>query len=181
MNLANLITVLRLLIAFVGFAFMFLRSWTIAFALILIAVILDIVDGKIARKRNEVTTGGIYLDVMADKIVIITTYLIIGLQVNIAFFYLGILMLIREYSIDTMRSIAAAKGTVISADKFSKIKGILFMLAMLFMLYTIAFVDVGFVLFATSSFASIVIASVGMLLAYVTLARFFITHRHLLN
>ena len=63
--------------------------WSSAFALILLAVILDIVDGKVARKRNEVSTGGIYLDVMADKIVIIATYLILGLQVHRAFFYLG--------------------------------------------------------------------------------------------
>jgi CDP-diacylglycerol--glycerol-3-phosphate 3-phosphatidyltransferase len=173
MNIPNKLTLIRLLIAIVGFVLIILDFWVYAFNLILIAVILDIVDGKVARFFKETSKQGIFLDVMADKIVIITTFLLIGIKINIAFFYLGLLMLLREYSIDTMRSIAAASNNVISADRFSKIKGVIFMFSMLVMIGN-------YVFFKNNIFVQqsmVILASFGMLLAYITLLRFFFMYK----
>lgn len=176
MNYANIITIIRLFLAFLGFVLMIKDYWVIATILIIVAVLMDIIDGRLARKLNQVTKQGVFLDVMADKIVIISTFLIIGVKINIIFFYLGILMLIREYAIDTMRSIAASKHQVISADKFSKIKGVLFMVSMLGML-------VNKIYFENNEFSQnvfIVVSLLAMILAYVTLIRFFIKYKKIL-
>jgi CDP-diacylglycerol--glycerol-3-phosphate 3-phosphatidyltransferase len=130
MNIPNSITFTRLIAAIVSFVFMFQNEWFIASILILLAVLLDVFDGILARKYKQVTTQGGFFDVMADKVVIISTFLVIGLLINRGFFFLGLVMLLREYSIDTMRSIAATSGKTIKADKFSKIKGVLFMISM---------------------------------------------------
>ena len=176
MNAPNIITIVRLLMAVVSFVFMFFDMWLTSAILISVAVILDTVDGRIARKFELVTKQGVYLDVMADKIVIISTFLIVGQKINIIFFYLGLLMLIREYTIDTMRSIAASKQTVISADKFSKIKGVLFMIAMLGMIWNR-------VLFEGNDLMQTIfvwMAALAMVLAYITLVRFFVKHKNIL-
>lgn len=159
--------------AFLSFVLMILDQWFLAAILILIAVLLDIVDGKLARHLEQVTKQGVFLDVMADKIVIISTFLIIGLKINVLFFYLGILMLIREYTIDTMRSIAASKNVVISADKFSKIKGVIFMAAMLGIIWNKVLNKNE--IFAQNVFT--ILAAIGIVMAYITLVRFFIKNK----
>lgn len=176
-NLPNSLTFGRLLIAFVSFGLMFLDQWLIAAILLSIAVTMDIADGKLARKLDQVTTQGIFFDVMVDKVVIISTFLVIGIQLNIYFFYLGLLMLLREYAIDTMRSIAASAHTVISADKFSKIKGILFMTAMLGMIWNKVF-ELKYEPVLQDIFA--LLAAFAMVLAYITLVRFFLKYRDLI-
>ena len=175
-NIPNSITFARLIIAVVGFVFMILNEWMIAGILISVAVLLDVLDGRVARRLSQVTSQGVFLDVMADKIVIISTFLIVGVGINIYFFYLGILMLIREYTIDTMRSIAASKHTVISADKFSKIKGVMFMIAMLGMIWNKVFLENN----EKSQLALILLASLAMLIAYITLIRFFNKYKNIL-
>jgi len=176
MNYPNAITFIRLIVAVVSFGLMIQDYWLVAAILILIAVLLDVADGRVARRLKQVTKQGVYLDVMADKIVIISTFLIVGLKLHVAFFYLGILMLIREYSIDTMRSIAASQNVVISADKFSKIKGVLFMIAMLFMVWNEAVFHLG----GIWQEVSIGVASLAMVLAYATLVRFFVKYKNIL-
>ena len=172
MNVPNALTMARLGIALVSFVLMWMDYWMVASVLLLAAVGMDILDGLLARRLGQVSFGGVYLDVMADKIVIISTYLMLGIKLDSAFFLLGLLMLVREYTIDTMRSIAAAKQVVLSADKYSKIKGVMFMTAMLMMSFNAALST----MLPSVTLASLVIASVGMLLAYVTLGRFFLRY-----
>lgn len=175
MSVANKITLGRLVLAEISFIFMLANRFDIGFFLILIAVLLDTVDGRVARYMKEVSKQGIFLDIMADKIIIASTFLIIGLKIDVIFFYLGILMILREYSIDTMRSIVASKGKVITSDKFSKIKGVLFMIAMLGAIFNYVFI--GNVLIERIMVA---IAIGGMVLAYMTLIRFFILYKKLI-
>jgi len=176
MNIPIKVSFGRLLIAIVSFILMFLDIWLLASILLLISLLMDILDGILARKLKQVTNAGIYLDVMVDKIVIISTFMIVGIKLNVVFFYLGLLMLLREYGIDTMRSIVASKNKVISADKFSKIKGVLFMVAMLGVIFNYA-------LSINSQVIEHAVVSIGilaMILAYITLIRFFIKYKELI-
>jgi len=178
LNLPDKITIFRLFLAIVSFVLMFMDRWISAFILIVVAIILDVVDGRVARRLKLVTTQGIFLDIMADKIVIISTFLVIGIKIDIIFFYLGILMLIREYIIDTMRAIAASKGKVITSDKFSKIKGAIFMMAMILMVGNYAFNNISFdATYAMVSNIAIIIASAGIIFSYITLIRFIILYK----
>lgn len=176
LTVANRITAARLAIALVSFVFMTFNWWQTAFLLIFMATILDIVDGQAARRLHQVSKQGVFLDIMVDKIVIISTFLFIGVSIDVLFFYLGILMLVREYMMDTMRALAASNSIVITADKLSKIKGILFMTAMLTMIGNQAFVADPWP-HAVLRTAGIVLAIAGLLLAYVSLARCLIRHR----
>jgi CDP-diacylglycerol---glycerol-3-phosphate 3-phosphatidyltransferase len=175
MNIPNAITFGRLLIAVAGFVLMFLDMWIAAFGFLLISILMDVLDGKVARKVNQVTNQGIFLDVMVDKIVIIATYIVIGVKLNSLFLYLGLLMLLREYTMDTMRSIAASRNKVIMADKFSKIKGVLFMLAMIVVIANHAFLGFNYYLEMSMN----IIATLAMVMAYLTLGRFFIKYKEL--
>ena len=86
LTLANDITIARLILAWVGLALMASDCWSMAFLLLLVAVMLDSVDGAVARKLDQVSRQGIFLDVMADKIVIISTFLMIGFKIQPFFF-----------------------------------------------------------------------------------------------
>jgi CDP-diacylglycerol---glycerol-3-phosphate 3-phosphatidyltransferase len=179
LTVASYVTISRLLMALIGVVLMAADGWLAAFVIIFVAVMLDIIDGKLARKLNEVSKLGVFLDIMVDKIVIICTYLMIGVKIDAIFFYLGLLMIVREYTMDTMRAIAASNNEVIPADRLSKIKGVLFMTAML--------VAIGNYVFMPNETASAVVrqlgvlmATIGMTLAYFTLARFFVLHRAVL-
>ncbi|WP_295434035.1 hypothetical protein [uncultured Thiodictyon sp.] len=75
-----------------------------------------------------------------------------------------------------MRALAASNNIVIAADKLSKIKGVLFMTAMLTMIGTQAFVADPRPT-AVLRAAGTVLAVTGLLLAYVSLTRVLIRHR----
>ena len=180
LTIANSITIARLVIALTGFLFMILDKWPTAFVMIFLATMLDIVDGQVARRLHQVSKQGVFLDIMVDKIVILATFFFIGMRIDVLFFYLGILLLVREYIMDTMRSIAASNHVVIPADRLSKIKGVLLMTAMLIVIGNYAFT---YNLFTTSMLqtSGTILAVTGTLLAYVTLVRFLVAHRQALG
>ncbi len=86
-----------------------------------IAIISDLIDGKIARKYDAVTNFGKFLDPIADKFLV--------LSVLIAFAELGVLssvpviiILCRELVVTGLRLAAAGKGVVVAANYWGKIK-----------------------------------------------------------
>lgn len=85
------------------------------------AELTDIWDGKLARKRNEVTDLGKFLDPIADKLLVTAALLCFCAEWR---FYVwpAMVILMREFAVSGLRQIAAAKGTVIAAGKLGKIK-----------------------------------------------------------
>jgi cardiolipin synthase len=79
-NLANLITILRfLLVPGVTYALMSGRmDW--AFAGFLVAGISDAVDGFVARQFNQRTELGAYLDPVADKLLLVSVFIVLGIM-----------------------------------------------------------------------------------------------------
>lgn len=179
LTVANSITITRLVIALTSFVFMVLDQWSTAFVLLFLATILDIADGQVARRLHQVSKQGVFLDIMVDKIVILATFFFIGMRIEVLFFYLGILLLVREYIMDTMRSIAASNHVVIPADRLSKIKGVLLMTAMLIVIGNFAFTS-NLVANSMLQTSGTLLAVTGTLLAYVTLVRFLVAHRKVL-
>lgn len=96
----------------------------IVFAL---ASITDCLDGKIARKYNLVTNFGKFMDPLADKLLVLST-LIVLLQLGkldyfgINFGFVVTIILSRELAITGLRTIAADNGVVIAASKLGKSK-----------------------------------------------------------
>ena len=111
----------------------------ILFFVFIFASATDFLDGYLARKNNQVTDLGKFLDPIADKMLV--NSMLIFLAINFTSlstytkipFFCVILMIIRDLIVDGLRLMAAKKNVVISANIFGKLKTVLQM-------FTIAFV-----------------------------------------
>src|SRR3989339_1622228 len=126
MNFANKLTLLRIALLPFLIVFMHLNNfWTRILALIIFvgAAVTDIYDGIIARKYKTITTLGIFLDPLADKLIISAALIsFVGLRELHIPAWMVILIISREFVITGLRSLAAAKNVIIPADKSGKFK-----------------------------------------------------------
>ena len=114
----------------------------IIFVFFLIASYTDHLDGHLARKNNQVTDLGKFLDPVADKLLInslviflvapsvFARYIPLDCYPLITFnVWCAILLVARDIVVDALRFIAASKGKVIAANIFGKLKTVLEMVA----------------------------------------------------
>lgn len=129
MNTPNKITLIRILLIPV-MLFFYLASFVpfgkfIALAIFIIAATTDFLDGYLARKNNQITTLGKFLDPIADKLLVTAALLVVCLDGTIPYLWAVLTLVIilsREFIVSAFRQIAASKGSVIAADKWGKIK-----------------------------------------------------------
>lgn len=130
MNLPNYITLGRIVIVPLlvvvlltpGVERLFgMSAYALAIVIFLIASLTDIVDGYLARRRNQVSTLGKFLDPVADKL-LISAALIVLVEKNLAPSWAVVVILGREFIITGLRSIAASEGIVIQAQNLGKVK-----------------------------------------------------------
>lgn len=105
----------------------------IAAVIFVIASFTDYLDGKIARKRNIVTTFGKFLDPIADKL-LVTSALIALVQLGDISAWPAVIIIAREFIVTGIRIIAAGDGVVIAASKKGKAKTFIQMMAVFFIL-----------------------------------------------
>jgi CDP-diacylglycerol--glycerol-3-phosphate 3-phosphatidyltransferase len=98
-----------------------ISSYVLAIAIFLAASLTDILDGHIARSRQQVSKMGALLDPIADKL-LVSAALIVLVEKHLAPAWTVVIILGREFIITGLRSIAATEGIVISAQKVGKIK-----------------------------------------------------------
>lgn len=138
MNLPNKITVSRIILVFivlilanVYYKFPYPYGYTIqiiAVVITVIAAVTDLVDGWIARRYNLVSDFGKLIDPLADKIFVMTIFIIFVDTVNPVTLHsmlpgwIVVVVLTREFLVTGLRSLAAAKGEVVAADKLGKLK-----------------------------------------------------------
>ncbi|GAB6183386.1 CDP-diacylglycerol--glycerol-3-phosphate 3-phosphatidyltransferase [Thermodesulfovibrio hydrogeniphilus] len=101
--------------------------------LFFIASLTDFLDGYLARKFKQITKLGIILDPIADKLLVITA-LIILVDIGRVAAWIATVIILREFIITTMRFYALSRGIVIPAETAGKIKTVLQMLSILFLL-----------------------------------------------
>ena len=130
MNLPNYLTLARIL--FVPLLVVVLltpmsENWfgweryTVAIVIFLVASFTDILDGHIARRRNQVSNIGKLLDPIADKL-LVSAALIVFVEKHLAPAWVVVIILGREFVVTGLRSVAAAEGIVIQAQMSGKIK-----------------------------------------------------------
>ncbi len=127
LNLPNILTISRVVITPI-FLFVILMEnlphrFLIACFIFSIASITDAVDGHLARKNNQITNFGKFLDPIADKI-LTTSALLAFMSMGLCNIWIVMLVLTREFAIASVRMIAAAGGVVIPANIWGKIKTI---------------------------------------------------------
>jgi len=132
MNLPNKLTILRIvlvpvmvIISYFSTSVSFLGISLISWLLVLIFAIAsytDHLDGKLARKNNQITTFGKFADPLADKILVLSAMLILVESGKIPA-WIPIIVLVREFIVSGYRLIAVEKGgKVIPANIWGKIK-----------------------------------------------------------
>ena len=136
MNLPNKLTILRIilvpimvLIPYFGIP----NALIIADIIFIIASITDKLDGTIARKNNQVTNFGKFLDPIADKILVLAAMIMLVEYGKIPG-WIPIIIVFREFVVSGYRLIAAEqKGEVIAASIWGKIKTVTQMIAIIAM------------------------------------------------
>ncbi len=126
MNTPNKLTVLRVVLIPIFMIFYLSgREWSVYAALIVfgLAAATDRLDGKLARKYNQITTFGKLMDPLADKILIMSA-LICFVQKDIKYIGAGVVMVIlaRELLVTGIRTLAMGENTVIAASPWGKAK-----------------------------------------------------------
>ena len=146
MNLPNKLTIFRVILVPIMVIIPFLgikgeifgipvTYWLIDLVFV-IASLTDKLDGYLARKNNQVTTFGKFLDPLADKILVITAMIMLVEMAKLPA-WIPIIVLAREFLVSGYRLIAVEKGgKVISASKLGKLKTVTQMIAII-----LAFVD----------------------------------------
>lgn len=146
MNLPNKLTIFRIIlvpimviIPFLGLENEYLGipvQYLIIDLIFVLASITDKLDGYLARKNNQVTTFGKFLDPLADKILVLAAMIML-VEMNKLPAWIPIIVLAREFMISGYRLIAVEKGgKVIAASNWGKIKTVTQMVAII-----LAFVD----------------------------------------
>ena len=136
MNLANRITVARILLVPIIMFFLLIKvkfphirieefsityNQIIAALIFIIAASTDSLDGYIARKRNLVTNLGKLLDPLADKL-LVTAVLVSLVEMDKVDAWIVIVIISREWAVTGLRQIALLEGTVMAASKWGKAK-----------------------------------------------------------
>ena len=93
----------------------------LALGIFILASLTDFVDGQIARKYNQVSDFGKFLDPLADKLLVISA-MCIFCQWNLMPAWALMIVLAREFSVTGLRLIAVQKGRVIAAGWSGKVK-----------------------------------------------------------
>lgn len=147
MNLPNKLTIFRILLVPVMVIIHFLNiqntflgvkvAYWIINIVFIIASYTDHLDGKLARKNNQITTFGKFADPLADKILVLAAMLILVEDGNLPA-WIPIIVVFREFVVSGYRLIAVEKGgKVIAASIWGKLKTVTQMIAIILMFINI--------------------------------------------
>lgn len=134
MKLANAITLARLILTLIGLA---LLAWSpgrdrmtwdmdwLMFGCLFVAAVTDFLDGYVARRMQEVSQIGRLLDPLVDKILICGALILFMNMPDLAPWVPGwivVVVLVREFVVQSIRGAAEAQGVDFGADQFGKWK-----------------------------------------------------------
>ena len=97
-----------------------------ASALFILASITDGLDGYLARKRGQITTIGMLLDPLADKLMVTAAYInLVAYNPRVVPVWIAVLVIGREFLVSGLRAIAASEGFTIDASEIGKLKTVI--------------------------------------------------------
>ena len=187
LNLPTKITVARLiLIPF--FVACYLVSFPYhelgATGLFIIASVTDWLDGHLARKYNQVTTLGKFLDPVADKLLVCSALVLVCVIDNafsIPVIVASIIIISRELVITCFRTIAATKNVIMAADKLGKIKTATQLFGLSFYLPYRTFAELSTVLGEVLMYAGFVLLMVATFFTVLSAVNYIVENRGVLS
>lgn len=155
MNIANKLTLFRILLVPVFLIFMYIDipyGEFIAGVIFTIAAITDMLDGYLARSRNLVTTFGKFVDPLADKVLTCAAFIVL-VEKHIFPAWAVIIIIAREFIITGFRTLAASNNITIAASKLGKLKTISQLIGLIWVLFSPPLpLSVGIVIFYIAVF-----------------------------
>ncbi|MFR1804788.1 MAG: CDP-diacylglycerol--glycerol-3-phosphate 3-phosphatidyltransferase [Faecalispora sporosphaeroides] len=138
MNLPNKLTMFRLILVPFFVAVLLAPAlphhYLIAAILFAVASYTDHLDGMLARKNNQITDFGKFMDPLADKVLVISA-LVCFVELHLANVWMVLLIIAREFMVTSIRLVAADKGQVIAANNWGKAKTVSQIIAILVVLF----------------------------------------------
>lgn len=137
LNLPNKLTLFRIIL--IPFYIFFATTSSVqntyffAFIIFLLASFTDFLDGYIARNNNIITDFGKLMDPLADKMLVISALIIFASQ-GVVSSIAVIIIILRDFIVNSIRLLAASEGKVIAADIYGKIKTVVQMVAIVMIL-----------------------------------------------
>jgi len=140
MNLPNSLTVLRIFFVPLLVVVLLTRqpNWNFwglpihfevwGVLILLVAAATDLMDGYVARKRREITTLGILLDPIADKLLISAAFISL-VSMGLMPAWMAVIIIGREFIVVGLRDIASTEGVIIAPTALGKTKMVLQVLA----------------------------------------------------
>lgn len=133
MNTANKVTMIRVFLVPVFMVLFMINNVSCHYAALgvfIVASITDAIDGYIARKYNQTTTFGKFVDPLADKVLTTAAFLILMHYDRMSVWALMI-VLTREFMVAGIRLVAAGEGNVVAASMWGKLKTVTQMIAVI--------------------------------------------------
>ncbi len=129
LNPANLVTIARILLIPAFLVLFFLGPadslpGLAATAVFLLASASDGLDGYLARRAQQVTPLGQFLDPLADKFLMAAAFIALAVESRISV-WIVVIVLGREIAVSVLRTVAASQGVSIPADGYGKLKTVL--------------------------------------------------------
>jgi CDP-diacylglycerol--glycerol-3-phosphate 3-phosphatidyltransferase len=169
MNLPNKLTLVRCVLTFVFLAVLLIDfpfHYGISLALFAAASLTDYFDGMIARRDNLVTNLGKFLDPLADKTLTTAAFLGIMCKLSCPWILCWAVMLIltREFAVTSVRLLAAKDGVVVAASFAGKLKTVMQMVSIIYMLAVLQLLE----LLPGNWVLSVVLIGVGIALIWIS-------------
>jgi CDP-diacylglycerol--glycerol-3-phosphate 3-phosphatidyltransferase len=145
--------------------------WTlpVLWILFIVSEISDLLDGKIARARNEVSDFGKLADPFSDVLVRITYFLCFVIDGIFPIYVLPLFLIVlyREFSIQFVRTLMMKKGIAMGAKMSGKIKAVTYMASGAIALLAVTFFRLGFTEkpFTILKYISIIVFAIGAVMA----------------
>ncbi len=169
MNLPNKLTIVRCVLTFVFLAVLLIDfpfHYGVSLLIFIAASLTDYYDGKIARRDGLVTNLGKFLDPLADKT--LTTAAFLGIMCeggNMPILCWAVMLILtREFMVTSVRLLAAKDGVVVAASFAGKLKTVMQMVAIIYMLAAMQFCSLGITTYAANK----VLLLIGIVLIWIS-------------
>lgn len=180
MNLANKLTMFRMILIPFFVFFMLCPLWPIggvlgdalALLIFIIASLTDLADGKIARKYNMVTNFGKFMDPLADKLLVCSALICLVALDRLAA-WMVVIIIAREFIISGFRLIASDNNVVIAASMWGKYKTTFQMIMVILLI-----LNIGFPVFEV---LTLIVTWVALILTVVSLIDYLVKNKDVLK